>query len=278
MPCGNATACPAGEGLQHDVWFVIKTPHARNLQLACVLCTRRTMIGQVQINWSIFPMFAPFKHNFRRTFPNLFLRPEGEEGIRMAGHRLYVGGAWDEIGTLQFEFLKQQGLKPDSYLLDIACGALRLGVHAIPYLDRGHYFGIEKEKTLLDVGVQEELGTERYITHQPQLIVSSSFEFQRFTVRPDFAIAQSLFTHLTPEMIDLCFNNLRSMMKANTVFFATYFRKKGNFKNPSTSHDHGFFAYTQEEMLAFGTRAGFKARYIGDWKHPRKQVMVEYRI
>ena len=31
-------------------------------------------------------------------------------------------------------------------------------------------------------------------------------------------------------------------------------------------------------MISFGTRAGFKANYIGDWNHPRKQVIVEYTI
>jgi hypothetical protein len=99
-------------------------------------------------------MLTTLKHTFRRTFPNLFLRPEGETGIRKAGRRLYVGGAWDEIGKLQFDFLKQQGLKPYHYLLDIACGALRLGVRAIPYLERGHYLGIEKEEGLIAAGVQ----------------------------------------------------------------------------------------------------------------------------
>jgi hypothetical protein len=37
------------------------------------------------------------------------------------------------------------------------------------------------------------------------------------------------------------------------------------------------FHYSQDEMLAFGTRNGFQPRYIGDWNHPRKQVLVEYR-
>jgi hypothetical protein len=61
------------------------------------------------------------------------LKPEGEEGIRQGGHREYVGGFWDEIGKLQFDFMVQQGLKPSDCFLDIACGALRGGVHFSPY-------------------------------------------------------------------------------------------------------------------------------------------------
>ena len=47
--------------------------------------------------------------------------------------------------------------------------------------------------------------------------------------------------------------------------------------NPETPHDHGYFAYTREEMTGFGTRHGFAATYIGKWNHPRNQVIVEYR-
>ena len=32
------------------------------------------------------------------------LKPEGEHGIEVLGHRGYVGGMWEEIGKLQFEF------------------------------------------------------------------------------------------------------------------------------------------------------------------------------
>jgi hypothetical protein len=49
-------------------------------------------------------------------------KPEGPAGIAMADHRSYVGGQWDVLGKLQFEFLLQRGLRPDDILLDIACG------------------------------------------------------------------------------------------------------------------------------------------------------------
>ena len=60
--------------------------------------------------------------------------PEGESGIKMVGHREYVGGMWELIGKLQFNFIVGQGLKPENCFLDIACGPLRGGIHFIPYL------------------------------------------------------------------------------------------------------------------------------------------------
>ncbi len=38
-----------------------------------------------------------------------------------------VGGLWDEIGQLQFDFLRAKGLLPRHKLLDFGCGSLRGG-------------------------------------------------------------------------------------------------------------------------------------------------------
>ncbi len=47
--------------------------------------------------------------------------------------------------------------------------------------------------------------------------------------------------------------------------------------NPERPHAHGYFAYTVDEMMEFGRVHGYEPNYIGDWRHPRGQVMVEYR-
>ena len=52
--------------------------------------------------------------------------------IHRIGHRAFVGGDgdyWDKIGELQFQYLLERGLKPSDTLVDVACGALRGGVH-----------------------------------------------------------------------------------------------------------------------------------------------------
>ena len=89
-------------------------------------------------------------------------KEQGEGGILQAGHRAYVGGLWEEIGQLQFDFLVEQGLRPSHCFLDIACGSLRGGVHFIRYLEPGHYLGLDREPKLIELGVQEELGEAVY--------------------------------------------------------------------------------------------------------------------
>ena len=54
-----------------------------------------------------------------------------------------IGGMWEEIGSLQLEFLKNMGLSPSNTLLDIGCGNVRGGRHFIRYVDSGNYTGID---------------------------------------------------------------------------------------------------------------------------------------
>ena len=213
----------------------------------------------------------------RKLVPFAFLEPEGDAGIEKIGHREYVGGLWDEIGQLQFDFLCARGLTPRSYLLDIACGSLRLGVKAIPYLDAEHYLGIDKEQGLVTAGLEKELDPKIRQEKQPNIIVSDSFEFEKLGQQADFAIAQSLFSHLPPALIDLCFSKLRPCLQDDGAFYATFFKADHTIHNPDKPHDHGYFAYTQDEMCEFGVRNGYRAHYIGGWNLPRQQVMVEYK-
>lgn len=205
------------------------------------------------------------------------LKPQGQEGITTLGHRDYVGGLWDEMGRHQFEFLLAEGLQPNHYLLDIACGSLRAGVHIIPYLDNGHYLGIDKEEGLIKAGVEHELGLELRELKKPQFVVSSNFEFEKFGVQPHYAIAQSLFTHIPMSLIDICFKKCRQCIRDDGFFYATFFQADQEIDNPSQPHDHAFFAYTRQRMERFGTDNGWVAEYIGDWNHPRDQVMVRFR-
>jgi hypothetical protein len=222
-------------------------------------------------------MKSTLKRVIRKIAPGAFLGPEGDVGITKKGHRGYVGGMWDEIGTLQFDFLLSAGLKPDSHLLDIACGSLRLGVKAIPYLERSHYLGIEKESGLVKAGLEKELDPKVREEKEPNIVISDSFEFEKLGQKADFAIAQSLFTHLPPSLIDLCFKKLSSWLEDDGVFYATFFQTERKIDNPEKPHDHGYFAYTRTEMCGIGERNGFASNYIGDWNHPRNQVIVEYR-
>ncbi len=203
--------------------------------------------------------------------------PQGKLGVKLLGHRRYVGGYWDELGRLQFNFLVGQGLQPTDVLVDVACGSLRGGIHFIPYLDPGNYLGIEKESELVRNGLEVELPNNVRVEKLPEVIISSSFEFSEFSKHPTFGLAQSLFSHLPPTDITECFAKLRLQAADGCRFFATFNESSSQAEHDSRGHAHREFRYTQEEMRAFGECNGWSFRYIGDWNHPRGQKMTEFR-
>jgi len=203
-------------------------------------------------------------------------KPEGRLGLLIEGHRNSVGGKWDEIGKLQFDFMLKQGLAPSHILLDIGCGSLRGGIHFIKYLEKGNYIGIDKNRSWVNAGIKKELGEQMFEEKNPEIIISDKFEFNKFSKVPDYAIAQSLFTHLNKEDIELCLKNLRKIVNLGHVFYATFVEVNLELQTSKRSHSHRVFQYTRNQMGTFGEKNGWKARYIGDWNHPRGQKMMEY--
>lgn len=203
---------------------------------------------------------------------------EGVETINAIGHRDYVGGLWEEVGQLQFNFLVAQGLKPEHTLLDIACGSLRGGVHFINYLNPGNYLGLDKEQELINRGIEHELGKDKQTEKRPEFVISDCFEFNKFSKVPDYAIAQSLFTHLVEEDIKACLKNLKAFAGDKPLtFFATFFESETPQKGElGTSHSHAKFEYTRAQMEQFGAEAGWSMEYIGSWGHPRNQKILKF--
>lgn len=205
-------------------------------------------------------------------------RPTGSEGVAQLGHREYVGGRWDEIGKLQFDFLCAQGLRPEHVVLDVACGSLRAGVYVIPYLEPNHYWGLEKEQTLVTAGLEQELDSAIRTTKNPRFLVNSDFDVTGMSQAADFIWIHSLLTHLPLEVIQHCLSQIKCAATANTICFATFFETQSRRENLNRSHDHETFFYTLEELTTCAAAAGWDLQYIGDWGHPRGQRMVKLTL
>lgn len=200
---------------------------------------------------------------------------DGVLGIKLLGYKHFVGGLWDAVGRLQFEFLKSEGLSPEHWLLDIGCGPLRGGRFFIAYLESGHYIGLDKEKILVGEGLARELPRALLIDKKPQFVITEKFDFSLLPNAPDYAIAHSLFTHLSRQDIVTCLKNLRKHV-IRCRLYATFFEGDSE-NNPAMSHSLNPFFYSQSEMKSFADESGWSFRYVGEWNHPRGQMMAEYR-
>lgn len=199
------------------------------------------------------------------------------ERVKKWGHRRYIGGTdpefWYGIGRHQYHYLVSMGLRPDHVFLDVACGSLRLGQYIIPMLDKGNYFGIEGEQALIDAGVEKEMDFDVVALKEPTFMCNYEFDVSKCPGY-DFAIAQSLFTHLTIDDIAKCFNSLYPIAKPDSQFFFTFFEGDESENEHSVSHANLGWNYQFGTIEAAAKSAGFDCEYVGHWNHPRNQMMA----
>jgi SAM-dependent methyltransferase len=208
------------------------------------------------------------------------LKPDTSDQIHTFGHRDFVGGDgrfWSAVSDLATRYVLDAGLAPHHHFLDIACGALRVGAPLIRHLDAGHYTGVDKHIELVIYGVAEELGLETYREKRPRFLVMDDFRFERLDTSPDYALAQSLFSHMDADGIRLCLGNLRPLAAPGCRFFATFNETEQATANPPRSHSHAFFQYTRAQMESLGEGTNWSPHYVGEWGHPRGQRLIEFR-
>jgi SAM-dependent methyltransferase len=190
------------------------------------------------------------------------------------------------MGQLQFDFLVKQGLKPEDRLLDIGCGSLRGGVHFVRYLEPGRYVGVDSNPRLLELGRERELSEAVYSSKRVRLVAMNDFGFARLGEQFDYALAQSVFTHLPFNAILRCLSNVTGVLAPGGKLYATIFlhdRPPGDVEalrhEPGgivTQLDRDPYHYSLEMVQWAAEWAGLKAEHIGEWGHPRDQRMVVF--
>lgn len=120
-------------------------------------------------------------------------------------HRQY-GRPW-LLGRYIFDYVVAQGVKPTSRLLDIGCGAMRFGTHAIRYLDAGRYFGVDPHLKSLEAAVTYELPLHGLEEKQPRLLWDDRYSFAHFGTEFDFAVDFATSIHVPEADLNTLFRN-----------------------------------------------------------------------
>jgi SAM-dependent methyltransferase len=203
-------------------------------------------------------------------------------GRRGLDHRAVVGGMWEEMGRKQLDYLVAQGLRPDHRFLDVGCGSLRGGIHFVRYLEPGHYCGLDIQQPLLDAG-RKELDDAGLDPASAWLMQDDAFRFGRFEQRFDFALAQSVFTHLPFNAIMRCLAEMERALSSGGRFYATFFQQPAPRLSTEslrqtekiTSHpDRDPFHYDPEIFRWAVEGSTLDVDLVGDWEHPRNQQML----
>lgn len=210
--------------------------------------------------------------------------------VAAGNHRAIVGGLWDQVGQLQFDFVTNAGLKPNHSLLDIGCGSFRGGIHFARYLEEGNYYGLDINQPLIDAGYENELvplGLDKKVP-RTNLISNENFNFSLFERQFDFALALSLFTHLSLNSIRTCLEQLTNTLHPEGRFFASVFEAPENVPicqpcrhdtgGVITFADRDPYHYRPDDIAYIASSVGWAATWIGDFDHPRDQKIVEFRL
>jgi len=148
-----------------------------------------------------------------------------------------VGGHWDDVGKLQFEYLQKLGLQPHHKLLDLPCGSLRVGRFLVDYLNDHCYYGTEGNPNLIKAGLSDVLPAEKVdvVNLKHVMLGDESVNFQQlFKTHFDFIWVHALFDHIPHQIIIQFLKDITSVMNESTQLYATIFLNPHgeNFKEP----------------------------------------------
>jgi len=145
----------------------------------------------------------------------------------------FSGGPLDKfstVGSESFRALLDLGLQPSHVVLDIGCGALRIGYWLISFLDSGNYYGIEPNKQMLNEGLTAFFDRDKLAFKQPRFSNSDNFDFSFLRNGNkncyDVALARSIFTHASLRQIECCFSHLRAVSHPGSILLASYLPAK----------------------------------------------------
>ncbi|XP_009134810.1 uncharacterized protein LOC103859078 [Brassica rapa] len=118
-------------------------------------------------------------------------------------HHSNYGEPWAG-GRDVFEFLAESSnLKPNSRVLEIGCGTLRVGLHFIRYLNPSHFHCLEKDELSLMAALRYELPSQGLLHKRPLILRGEDMEFSKFGsgVSYDLIYASAVFLHMPDKLV-----------------------------------------------------------------------------
>ncbi len=196
-------------------------------------------------------------------------------------YRAFVGppDEYDLVAAMGFNLMTCLGLRQHHHLLDIGCGSLRIGRLLIPYLDPGHYAGIEPNRWLVKEGIQREVGRDQVRLKKPRFYFAGGPEILPAEPAFDFVLAQSVFSHSTLELIERWLRGLFPHLRADGALAATFKQGEQDFYHEKGIGKEDFQgggwiypkcpAYREQTIKALAQKTGYRFQVL-DWAHPRQ--------
>jgi hypothetical protein len=125
-------------------------------------------------------------------------------------------------GRSQLIRLLTEGLNPESKVLEIGCGCLRVAYWLVRFLDPGCYYGIEPARQRVEYGLQYLFTPEDLRLQRPRFDFNPRFDSSVFGARFDFFLAGSIWTHASKRQIKATLDSFVLDSDRTAVFLASY--------------------------------------------------------
>jgi SAM-dependent methyltransferase len=108
-------------------------------------------------------------------------------------------GDFGRVGAIELAILREAGLEPQHTLVDFGCGAGRLALHAVSFLDRGEYVGIDISQQALRRAAANVARLQPPPTCRVSWLHNVKTSFPLGNRVADVVCAFSVFTHIEHE-------------------------------------------------------------------------------
>lgn len=118
-------------------------------------------------------------------------------------HHSNYGEPWAG-GRDVFEFLAESAhLTPNSQVLEIGCGTLRVGLHFIRYLTPEHFHCLERDELSLMAAFRYELPSQGLLHKRPLIVRGEDMDFSKFGSGTlyDLIYASAVFLHIPDKLV-----------------------------------------------------------------------------
>ena len=125
-------------------------------------------------------------------------------------------------GRRQLIALLNEGLSPESKVLEIGCGCLRAAYWLIRFLDPECYYGIEPARQRVEYGLRYLFAPEELKLKRPQFDSNEHFDSSKFNTQFDFFLAGSIWTHASKRQIQASLDCFIRNSTPTSVFLTSY--------------------------------------------------------
>ncbi|KAM7476934.1 hypothetical protein LguiB_024177 [Lonicera macranthoides] len=130
-------------------------------------------------------------------------------------HHSNYGEPWAG-GRDVYEFLAESiHLSPNSRVLEIGCGTLRVGLHFIRYLNPEHFHCLERDELSLMAAFRYELPSQGLLHKRPLIVRGEDMNFTKFgsDVTYDLIYASAVFLHMPDKLVWVGLGRLAGKLK-----------------------------------------------------------------